>query len=979
METVNFHCNSINNYNILRQLSRSAGSLSVFHLNVQRVCRTDKFERVRDFLNEVQERPDVISLVETWFLQTETGEVDLLRRRMSLYEIEGYDSVFCSRNERSAGLAVYVRKGVEFEVLEKNNGNVSYIHMSIRGMRQEKPLYATFVYMPNILHYDQLLQLLEDLSLKTLDMKHVLIGDFNIDSNKNPSTFKLYFQQLLSYEYSIKNTKITRPSSGTLIDHVIANFHVDAIYTVDTGLSDHYGIFSHIHFEFDNTDPVQPDTYIYKETNFLAMNDLLIEKLYFNDDLQHMNVHEKTKYLMQQLKTSYDLCTVNVIKRIRKKHNGFKFSNKLRQLCAHKKKLLKKKRLLPNDMNVTLSIKNVEKEIKAQLLREKRKEFENRFKFSKSTKDTWESLNHVLGRKKTSTIINRLMHRDGNLLQNKTEIVNYVNEYFSMIGTTMIQNDSSMQNHITLGPSSLNSMYVRKVTSNEIFLYLNKLKTRKAVGYDGISNYILKQCAYSITFFLTECINECFENGEYPDCLKIARVTPIYKNGMKILPGNYRPISVLPCMNKIFETTINNRLMDFLIQKNYFLKTQFGFRKKSNTRQAVTELTNFIFENLDKRHVRVVSGVFIDFSKAFDTVDHEILLKKLNDAGVRGETHDLFQSYLKNRKQYVRLNDEESSMRNVQMGVPQGSVLGPTLFLVFINDIQHLNLKGKPFFYADDASILYVGQNDDINAETMNDDLELLNEYCNKNKLTMNKSKTKCIHFHGSHVHLSKRVPILLDGELLETVGSIRYLGIILDEHLNFKNHCDEICKKMSSGVAALFKTHHMLPVHVLKLIYFSLIHSHLNYLPNVWGVAANMHVKPLQVLQNRAFKLIHNLPRLTGTVSLFVDYVKDVLPVRGIKELSILKYTKEVLNDETYGNTSFEFRRTLGNRRDPYKLHKPKVLSLHGTKQAKSVGPSVHNHLPLSVRSINDTKKFMLSAKRFLLSQDEVSRLLKM
>ena len=301
---------------------------------------------------------------------------------------------------------------------------------------------------------------------------------------------------------------------------------------------------------------------------------------------------------------------------------------------------------------------------------------------------------------------------------------------------------------------------------------------------------------------------------------------------------------------------------------------------------------NLIFKNLDQRST-VVSATFIDLKKAFDTVDHQKLFVKLNNCGIRSVALELLKSYLTNRSQFVSFGKIKSSTRSVDCGVPQGSVLGPLLFLIFLNDIQDNPLKGKLFLYADDAVFFYSSNSDSSNCMNMNEDLCMLSRYFSKNSLTLNRSKTKIMHFHSYGKKLNNDVSVLVDGVQLETVDNFKYLGIILDTHLTFKYHCTYLTNKLSRMNGIMYKLHSFLRKTCLRLLYFAFIYSQLNYMVNLYALAPKQYLRPVQVLQNRAIKFTHSLNYFTRSVDLYTVHSRSILPIKGLQVFATLRYVK--------------------------------------------------------------------------------------
>ena len=397
-----------------------------------------------------------------------------------------------------------------------------------------------------------------------------------------------------------------------------------------------------------------------------------------------------------------------------------------------------------------------------------------------------------------------------------------------------------------------NTIYFKPITESEVLKYINKLDPTKSTKSNCSPTKFIKLSAQIIAPTLTLIINDCIQNNIFPDRLKAAEVVPIYKKGNKTLPSNYRPISLLSPFSKIFERYLHTQITNFINKNNILHQYQYGFRELLSTDLALAQISKDISDKMEES--KYTCSVFIDLAKAFDTVDHSILLSKLYNYGLRGNAAKLILDYLTNRTQTTIINGIKSNPEKITCGVPQGSILGPLLFILFINDLPNQsNLTTRLF--ADDACLSYSHKNPTELENIMNKELVIINNWIKSNKLTINYSKSNFIIFankirkHKFNIHM--------DGNTLEQVKSTRYLGVVLDEKLNWKEHIKTIQSKISRGSYILSKIRHYVDFNTLKMLYFSLIYPHLNYCITSWGGISQSVLLPLFKLQKKIIRII--------------------------------------------------------------------------------------------------------------------------
>ena len=369
---------------------------------------------------------------------------------------------------------------------------------------------------------------------------------------------------------------------------------------------------------------------------------------------------------------------------------------------------------------------------------------------------------------------------------------------------------------------------------------------------------------------MSDIINASFEEGVFPSQLKLAKVIPIHKNGAKNSVSNYRPISLLSSFSKIFEKLMHSRIYNFLESNNSLYEMQYGFRTGRSCEHALLMAQHELINAMSKKQIALL--LLIDFSKAFDMVDHDILLSKLVHYGIRGNAYNWLKSYLCDRKQYVWINGKKSKVKDLLYGVPQGSILGPLLFIIYINDLPQISKLAKFIMYADDANIIITGNNMSEIAAQFNEIGNLLTSWVSCNGLALNIRKTNYMIFTKNRIHELDNFKPKISGIPIEHKTVTRFLGVLIDEKLTWKHHITAIKSKMSKYIGILYRLKNILPLTARKNIFHSFIQSHINYCSLIWGTSTKSNIDSIFVVQKKAMRAL-----MPGNVNQF--YIDGSIP----------------------------------------------------------------------------------------------------
>ena len=917
-------------------------------------------EIVTSVLKSFNRTPDVIVLSETWGI---SGEHDALC-------IDGYNSYHTTRQgRRSGGVSVYANCNMQLkQIVELSVCNPTIETCVAELCAHSENIVVFAVYRPHSDSIDNFSQQLEQmLQSPILDNKQIiLLGDINIDLIKHstqPVSEFINTMQSLSFIPII--TKPTRfPPAGSrgepsLLDHIWVNSlkeYSSGVLCVD--VTDHCPVFVNV--------PI-----VHKENNKT--------KITFRTHSPH-SIEKFKRDVYESVRTMNFDADVNVL--------TSKFSEKLNTLYSAcfpiKIKYVLNRRLCKPWLSPAImkSIKTKSQYFKlyklgiisAELNRRYRNKLTSTIRAAKrlyyhraftnncnDIKKTWRLIKKALCKTTNTGNIKSLLVNN-NTINDYNEIAEYFCEYFSNIANSLDslipQSNSSPLIHVTENTQA--SIFFSPVTGHDVSRIIGDLKNTKG-DIKTIPIRILKHIKDIVADPLSIIINKSLESGVFPESLKKANVIPIFKSGDPQIASNYRPIAILPYLSKIFEKCVSNKLMNFLTKFQILSSNQFGFLKGKSTVDAFNALTHFIYESLNRK--QHCMGIFIDLKKAFDTVNHGVLLKKLELCGVRGLPLTWFTSYLRDRRQSVRVAGHSSSVRVVNVGVPQGSILGPILFLIYINDLPRISNLFSSILYADDTTLLSKNSDYGELIDSINSEIPRLYEWTNANRLSLNLNKTYAM-LYSNLADSDLSLKIMFQGTAIKFKTHEEFLGMIIDSGLRFSEHIRFICNKLSKSAGILYRLREFVPQQILTSLYYSLIYPYLIYGNLVWGGTFSQHLKPLKLLQKKLIRIITNSEYLAHTNPLFRQ--TNILKIDDLHKFILVQYMHKVRETEP---AVFDRHHSYYTRyrNDAQASLNRLTLTQHSVSFA---GPHAWNELPSDIRNSVDLQQFKRRVKMYYISK---------
>ena len=934
---------------------------SALHLNIRSVPAN--MGALSAFLSTLDFSFSIVGLTETW----------LNDLNATAYSLAGYSSIGVHREHRRGGGVMLLlsdtisfKRRTDLDLLADHSECVFVEILDMKPFSIQNHTSKAIigcVYRPPSADFDQFIQSLKSLLLRVKQERKTcyLMGDFNIHMNeidKNPQA-----QQFMDLLYSnlflplIDRPSRITPGNSSLIDNCFTNSLCTGRISglLYTDISDHLPIFF-----LAASESLQQENLITKR-NFSERNkehfSMMLRDENWNNVLDCTSVNECLEAFYASLSNSFDHSfPLSTSPEKRKNNKKPWITLELKRLIRHKNKLYLVFHKRPTLFN-EIRYKSLKRTVRCALRRAEKEYYNTQLEANRNNmKKTWEILNGLMGRGRKKSQVTEI-NVGNRTIGNAHEITEEMNLHFATVGKK-IEDEIPLS---TIGCQSFlrethrESLFFTPVTEAEVYVCMSKLRNSSS-GPDKIPPQLVKENCRSLVKPIVHLLNLSLSQGIVPKPLKRAHVTPIHKGGDTDCLNNYRPISVLNVFAKIMERVVYNRLLSFLNIHSVLSNFQYGFRKNHSCELALLSATEFIRHSLDMgSHV---VAVYLDLKKAFDVVSHSLLLQKLEHYGVRGIPLMWFKSYLSGREQSVKLGDVLSHPQTLTHGVPQGSVLGPLLFLIFVNDlILSCNPnEGKLVLFADDTTLLLRDSDPVKLIEKVNRELGAFSQWFKANKLCVNLSKT-----HYMVFTLNRRLPpfqpVIMDGVFIDEVTSTKFLGVVIDNRLTWESHVAYISPKISKSIGVIRKIGALLPKATRIQLYKSLILPYLTYSLLVWGGAGRTILERPIKLQKKALRVVSLAPYLAHTSPLLREC--NVLPFASLYSYNcaifLFKYLHHLLPPAFCIDFQLSFvhpqsPRTRGQRGS--KLQIPRYRTSIGQKSLNYVCVKLFNEflLPLDL-----------------------------
>ena len=944
--------------------------ISVIHFNSRSL--NANFKHINDYLRQFTIPFNIIAISETW----------LSLDRAEDFEMEGYDLKCINRtNKKRGGAAIYIDSRLKHKIVESMTTAIEDVCECVTveiSMEKKKNILVSCVYRAPDYSVELFKNFMEGMFARTEQKVAYICGDFNIDllnpnNNIQIDEFSAAMYSMGLYPTITKPTRIT-PHSATIIDNIYTNNMenniVSGIFMND--ISDHLPVFAIYDCNYSMKKEVVTKTYRRVRTEE-ALNsfqrDLLLQD--WRNVYEAENVDIAYEHFLNVFIYYYNKnCPIVEYNRNSNTTDKPWMTSGLVNACRKKNKLYRD----------FIKYRTSDKEAKYKLyknklmciIRKSKKEYFNKLlEINKNNiKGTWNILNKIIRNKTNSNYTDHFIENN-RTITNMNEVVEGFNNFFVGVGPNLANEiNPPLGGCIAQFPEERNphSIFLQSTNKNEIIDIVHKFNNKKSKDANDIDMALIKKVIIALVDPLTYICNLSLKTGTFPSLMKTAKVIPVYKAGDKNLFTNYRPISLLSQFSKILEKIFSARLDSFIDKHNLLIDGQYGFRSGRSTTMALMELVEGVTSSMDNN--KYALGIFIDLKKAFDTINHDILLQKMERYGIRGVGLNWVKSYIENREQYVQIGEYKSASSLITCGVPQGSILGPKLFILYINDICKVSNILNFVVFADDTNIFCAGENLQQLLEVVSVELGKLKLWFDLNKLSLNLKKTKFMIFGNKNIPLNTLVELKINNVKLERVYENLFLGVIIDHQFSWKPHIKHVRSKVARSVGVLGKAKEVLNQRSLLTLYHTLIVPYLTYCVEVWGNNYVSNLNPLVTIQKRAIRIVHKVGFYEHTNDLFLR--SNTLKFMDLVEFKTALLMYKVRNKSLPCNILAMFREREGGYNLRWDLNL-KQASAQTTRRAMCLsvcGVKIWNSLNEDLKHSNNLVQFKIRLKANILAK---------
>ena len=944
-----------------------SNSLTILNINLRSL--NTNFSIFKSFIAQIKCVLKIIVITET---HTDSNTDNL-------YQLGGYRKASISRNLFGGGITVFIISSLDFEINEKFTGvhnfhETLFLTIKCPGL-PSKSIQLLCAYIPSRNNMHEFVKYLGSLPKRIYMKNLILVGDFNLCPVRDRNSTELIalttflctknFSQLIDHP-----TYISYSGNPSILDHVWSNLNFSSIsYVFQSPISDHiptitsyeipmklpkqtqrfrdFSVKRLNHFEITIVSHIS--NLINAFPNIIDSDNIQeLEKcFYLADDWLKKECNSYfpiMKKIVSHERANSPWLTTPIIKLINKKHTLFS--------------------LLRSDQIALETYSSYCKGLKKLLFLCENNFHRNKLNAVKfDSRKKWAHINSLMGRSKNNDVISLL--QIGEITLNDSITITFsLNDFFLELPYNLRAKiqwvDYGYDELIKRNP---NSIFFKPVTTEEIEQLIKNM--RKNSNVSDIPVKFLKLTSSLISPILKDLFNKCIELGYFPDQFKLSTVTAILKAGNGIAANNRRPISILNPLSIIFEKLMHDRIYSFVEHDKLLSIKQFGFRKQKSTSQANIQLLNEGLKAL--KHENYTLSVYLDFSKAFDCVGHPRLISKLEKYGIRGNVLALMKSYLSGRRQRVRNGTHFSSEKFIDIGVPQGSVLGPLLYLIYANDINNILNDVQVISYADDIVLIINGSNLEDLVLIMNRALINISKWCIYNMLTLNPDKSKCMVFSNRAIQFIGA--LTLNDKIIEIVSLINYLGITLDKKLSLTHHLTCVNDKLSQISGISWKLTNKFNVNTARVFYYSFAYSRLCYGIEVWGGIFLTHACHRTFSLHRRIILNLFAWHFPGDDYVAICHKMKLLDIISIYKLNLMVLFYNILNNNYLPSIKFhEFDSGYCTRNQTEfraSIPRTNVIKMHFEYQM----PIIWNTVPLKIRRLDSAQKFKTSYKTYLLN----------